>query len=219
LAAAKLEQPFFVEIFCEMSASSDDLYRNFLRQIQKSAWTLKNINAAYQRNYIVRRDVGQAYEAIFLQAVVSFELFVEDLFLGLATNSVTHPRPCVPHVTFPSVDIARRIVGRGRYIDWLPLSRTLEKAKIFFDDAGNPFPCLSGVQLEEVERTLLIRNVIAHKSTHAYAAFQRKVVSGLMLPPRKRDLLGYLQYPHTANATKYDYHIGELSRAAFLLSH
>lgn len=202
-----------------MPATSDDLYRAFLLQIKKSGWTLKNINSAHQRNHIVRRDVGQAYEAIFLQVVVSFELFVEDLFLGLATNSVTHPRPCKPRVAFPNVDIARRIVGRGRYIDWLPLPRTLEKSQIFFDDTGNPFPCLTSAQLTEVERTLLIRNLIAHKSTHAYAAFQRKVLAGLMLPPRNRDLLGYLQYPHTANATKYDYHIGELSRAAYLLSH
>jgi len=197
-----------------MSTSSADLFNRFTRRIQNGQWTLKNVSIAHAKKYLVKRDLEQCYQGLFLQAVVSFELLIEELFLHLITNRASHPRSSTPIHVFPSIEIARKVVTQGRYTDWLPIDKTEKLSKVFFEISGNPFLYLSKAQKNEIEKVLLIRNYIAHKSGFAYNAYETKVVSPTVLPRGQRTLLGYFEFPHTSSTNKYEYHVGELVAAA-----
>ena len=197
-----------------MPLTSHDILHHYFRRLKQSEWTLNNINKAYAKKHLVRRDVELAYEGLFLQSVVGFELLIEDLFFHLVTGLATHPRPTTPLLRFPTIDIARDIISRKRYIDWLPIGKMEEISKIFFLSTQNPFICLSSPQRNEVDKVLTIRNYIAHKSEFSKKKFNNSVVGSTSLPSRNNTLLAYFQFPHAGSVNKYAYHVGELVQAA-----
>ncbi|MDO9580074.1 MAG: hypothetical protein Q7J06_05840, partial [Bacteroidales bacterium] len=59
---------------------------------------------------IVRRDAEQIYSGLYLEVVCSFELFIEELFIGLLAGSFAHPsNKVIPRVTFRSHLVAREV--------------------------------------------------------------------------------------------------------------
>lgn len=154
------------------------------------------------------------YEGLFLQSVVAFELLIEEMFLGLVTGRIAHPRPVKPLVIFPSVAAAKKIVTRDRYVDWLPYDNLKRNSEVYFVVGKNPFSDCPGHHSREINKAYIIRNYIAHKSDHSRRVFEREVVSPTLLPPGQRDLLGYFRFMHSSTVNKFQYHVGELVNAA-----
>lgn len=197
-----------------MSITSQDLLNRYFRRVKENEWTLNNIKSAQKNGVLVRRDVCLAYEGLFLQSVVGFELLIENLFLHLITGRASHPRPTVPLHVFPTIDIARDIITQKRYIDWLPIDKMEKTSKIYFLQNQNPFLCFPGPQKTDIDKVLTIRNYIAHKSEYSKHRFTRDVVGTTVLPSIHQDILTYFQFPHAGSVTKYQYHVGVLVQAA-----
>lgn len=170
-----------------------DIFGNKLKSLEK---TRSKIVALQSRGLISRYAVSHFYEGLFLNSHVLFEVFVEDLFIGLLLNEhgfKSRREDVVPRVEVNSFKIARELViGPSRtYVDWLPYDRTLKLAKIFFR-GGRPFSDLTKPMAEHLQKCHLIRNVIAHKSRSSYRQFNDEVIGSLPLPPRERTPAGYL---------------------------
>lgn len=193
---------------------SAQLFAKFFRQIRELNWTLANITTAFNGGRLVRRDLSYVYQGVFLQSVVSFELLIESLLLGLVTGQVSHPRPTRPVIRFQDIPKARRIITRGRYEDWLPYGKLKQISGVYFLDGSNPFDGCPPAHINETQKACHIRNYIAHKSTHAEKVFRNDVVFPTVLPLGQRDLLGYFMFPHSYSANKLEYHVGELVNAA-----
>jgi len=145
------------------------------------------------------------YEGLFLSAFTAFESFLESLFLRLLVEGGRHGNRRVgpiPRVTVRSYGVARTIVvGSGRkYADWLPYDLTIQRAELFFR-AGKPFTRLQdksatssvkGVR-DVLDRGVVIRNAIAHKSKHSLERFEREALRGIPLGPRERTPAGFLR--------------------------
>jgi hypothetical protein len=197
-----------------MPVTSHDILQRYFQRMKENEWTLNNINKAYKKGVLVRRDLCLAYEGLFLQSVVAFELLIEDLFLHLITGLSTHPRPTGPLHKFPSIDVARDIITQKRYIDWLPIGKMEDISKVFFLSGQNPFLCLTGPQKTEIDKVLIIRNYIAHKSEFSKNKFIANVVGTTVLPSSRNVLLTYFQFPHSGTVTKYGYHVGVMVQSA-----
>ena len=176
--------------------------------------TLRNVARAHSKGVLVKRDLTEVYEGLFLQSVVGFELLVEDVFLRLLAGQLSHARATKPVVVFPNVPAARKIVTRDRYQDWLPYNKLKELSQIYFMDGKNPFDACPSRHSNEIQKACYIRNYIAHKSDYAKRIFDKKVVAPTSLPRGQRNLLGYFRFPHASAVTKFDYHLGELVNAA-----
>jgi len=143
---------------------------------------------------IVRRDIEQIYKGLYIDAVCSFENFLEDLFIGLLVGRYTpSSRHIVPRVKFTSPIIARDVILSGkRYVDWLPYNLTMERAKAFFRN-GRPFTTLTPTDRQLTEQICIIRNALAHDSEYANKIFEKKIVNSMALAPRDRNPSGYLR--------------------------
>jgi hypothetical protein len=162
------------------------------------------------------------YEALFLSAVTSFESFLEDLFMGLLISGGGLQSTGVqPRMTIQSSIVAREVViGPGRsYADWLPYSKTRERAQVFFR-GGRPFSRLVNSHLQVLERTSAIRNAIAHKSQHSVDQFHRKVLAGMPIPQREKSPAGFLRglLVGTPPITRFENYMGDLLAAARVLA-
>lgn len=136
-------------------------------------------------NQIVIRDIEEVYGSIFLNAIASFEGFLEDLFVGLLVRQ-THISRCNVRVGIQSYLVAREVIFKGRqYFNWLPYQNTKGVAKVFFT-GGRPFTLLTSDEEEHLNSCLVIRNAIAHESRYAIDAFEKKVLTGLTLGPRDK---------------------------------
>ena len=57
----------------------------FVQSLRKIDYTRRRMETLYAATNIVCRDVRAVYEALFLRAVTSFEVFLEDYFVRLST--------------------------------------------------------------------------------------------------------------------------------------
>jgi hypothetical protein len=67
-----------------------------------------------------------------------------------------------------------------------------------------------------IERCLIIRNAIAHRSRHSHDRFQQEVLGSTPLPPRERTPAGYLRssFRSGPRQTRYENLTAELLRLA-----
>ena len=166
---------------------------------------------------IVRRDIEQVYEGLYLDVITSFEQFIENLFIGLLVGRVSVSSPSVvPRVSFKSDRVARDVVFAGRkYVDWLPYDNTENRPTIFFRK-GLPFTSLEPQEKQLLQQFCYLRNAIAHESAHSRRMFEEHVVGSLTLSPRERTPSGYLQevFRITPHQTRYEHAVIEIAAIA-----
>ena len=178
--------------------------------------TRKKIEGLFRKGLLVRRDVERVYEGLYLDAVTSFEAAIEDLFIRIITNRAS-PTGVTARVSFRSSQIARDIMlgGERKYLDWFPYNKTEQRAKAFLR-GGQPFTRLSSTQRNKLDDIIVIRNAIAHKSSHSKKKFQN-LVNSLPLHPREKTPAGFLRSRIDVNTTRYQFYSREMINIIRLL--
>lgn len=170
---------------------------------------------------ILRKDIEQVYEGLFLEVVTSFEHFIEETFVGLLVGNLTHTKQSVqPKVSFTSHGLARNMIFAGRnYVDWLPYKNTLDRSAIFFK-GGFPFTHLSDTDFTVIHHVVVTRNAIAHKSIYSKKQFEKIVIGSKPLPPRDRTPAGFLRsiFRISPTQTRYENFVGGLALAALKIA-
>lgn len=156
--------------------------------------TRTRVDQLFLRGKLTRFDIEQVYSGIYVEAFVSFERFLEDLFLGYVGGKVSMPTIKVKaKMSFPTAAITKDVVFGGKdYIDWIPYERTTERAAIFLKE-GKPFSTLSKTQKEMLKELHRVRNALAHRSDHSVDIFTRLVLGTMSLSPQERKPAGFLR--------------------------
>jgi len=179
--------------------------------------TRKSIERLFHQNVIKKKDLELVYKGLFLDAVTSFELFFEQLFIGLLTKNLTHSSRSVnPRVMFKSRKVCREVIlGERSYVDWIPYNFTEKRAKSYFTN-GLPFTFLDKTEKDNIQDIQTIRNAIAHSSNYAIKKFEREVLSGVSLPRRESTPVGYLRHVFISAPpqTRYEKHIIDIALIA-----
>ncbi len=177
-----------------MHSPLKDLIDDFSRRLTSLESTRKKIESLYTSGHIAGRDVEHVYEAIFLSSMTTFEALLENLFFGLLMGRYTSGLPNARcKISIRSEQVGREILlGGGAYLDWLPYSRTEDRAKLYFA-SGLPFTILNDGEKSFLKQSLFIRNAVAHKSRFAMEQFREKVNGVSGLPPRQRTPAGFLR--------------------------
>jgi hypothetical protein len=245
-----------------MKPSAETLAEKLIGHLTNIEKTRMRSEELFSQGYLVKRDIEIIYSGLFMDAITSFERFVEELFLYLLAEKITHSSSKVkPKATFDSIDFARSMIkGDKAYIDWFPYALTTKRAKVYFSD-GLPFVGLDKLDKikhtrlvnrlkaharlqgqppnpgppqfpsvpaskdkrinKSIERFMIIRNVLAHKSKHAFKAFQNEVISATPLSTREKQPIGYLRGRHSTtpiNMTRYEQIISEIQFIATLIT-
>ena len=178
--------------------------------------TRLKVESLFREDAIVKRDLGVAYSGLVINAVTSFENYLEKLFfLIMSGKSSFHKdvRPIARSITkLSKKDIRSLVVGENRYINWLPYDLT-EKRSLAYLVEGNPFRKLKGQDKVSLTKIAKIRNVIAHSSPFSEESFQ-KLISDATLPPRERTPIGYLRSVYRTSPTMIQFQslTGEIIR-------
>ena len=161
---------------------------------------------------LTRTDLERAYSGAFLSFISFFENAWEDLFFGLLMERLEHPQPVQPLVSIRSAAVARGVViGEARnYLDWLPASRSVDRAKLYLSQ-GRPFSDMSNGDKATVKRYMTIRNALAHDSKFAIERFKKEVIQQRALPPAERRPAGYLRGVHAVGQTRMNLALAEMS--------
>lgn len=174
---------------------------------------------------ISKKDTEKIYESFFLDSVCNFESFLESLFFYLLTqNSLSNN--VKPVIIFPSYTAARRVVLNGKhYLDWLPYDDyTCKLAKIYLNNKGFPFPTIGYRSIDKNKNTIdqfkkemsdivIIRNAIAHRSSHSKKKF-KNMINYVSLPPREKQPGGFLRSRLSSNQTRFEMYINTLAAIA-----
>jgi hypothetical protein len=202
------------------SELGDDLARKF-RALNNARVKITSLST---QNLITQQVMNHLYEGLFLSAHVAFEVFLEDLFIGLLVDSqglVSSRRDIVPRIVVKTHAIARDIVlgAERQYIDWLPYQRTVNLAQIYFR-GGRPFSELDQPQKDYLNKCHTIRNAIAHKSRYSMKKFEESVIGLTPLPPNERKPAGYLSgyFRRRPAQTRYENLIAQMLLIAYDLA-
>lgn len=135
--------------------------RKFIGHLKTLELTRAKIEQLFNRGLLVRRDVERVYEGLYLDAIASLELSLEELFIQILTGRGPS-RSVVARVTFRSGQVARDVMlgGERKYLDWLPYERTEKRAKAFLR-SGEPFTNIGTSNKRTIEELLSIRHAIA----------------------------------------------------------
>lgn len=152
------------------------------------------------------RDVTRAYEGAFLTYYTGLERHLERLFLGLVMARVTPSgRKTRALVQIASDRTARQVISGDRpFADWLPIDRTTKRAARFLSE-GRPFDRLRPVDHEVFERMHIIRNAVAHRSSHASRRFKSQLIDGQGIPVYQQTPAGYLRGAHAPGQSRLSY--------------
>lgn len=203
-------------------AKAEALFRKFTGHFKYLEKTRKKSEQLFSKKIIVRRDIEIIYSGLFLDAVTSFEGFIEDLFLKLLVDDSIHPSSSVKaKFNFKNITNSRTVVYSGKnYIKWFPYDLTIKRAKIFFK-SGKPFTNLDSNDKKGIKEVLYIRNALAHRSNYSIKVFKRNVTSGLPLTSREMTVTGFLRSLYASNPpqTRYEYYVFQLSYLGRKLIH
>jgi hypothetical protein len=186
----------------------------FIGHLNNLDKTRRKMEALLKRGVIVRRDIEQVYEGLFISSTTSLENWIENVFIGLIVGRIEHPSSLVvPRVSIKSDHIAREVTFGGRsYLDWLPYKKyTVKRAEAFFRN-GLPFTNLDKRDIKQLELLFTVRNAIAHKSSYSIALFEREVIGSIPLTQQERKPAGFLRsvFRITPSQTRYENLITEM---------
>jgi hypothetical protein len=194
---------------------------SFVHSLRNLDHTRKRMEMLYQNQNIVLRDLHAVYEALFLRAVTSFEVFLEDLFISIVRQRTTYP---AGRVSVRMTAISRQawmdiLLQNQDYMTWLPFSRTEQRAKIYLKD-GKPFSDLNDGDKSMMKSITTIRNAIAHRGPHALNQFKKTVIASQQLLPLEKSPAGFLrsQVRASPRIIRFELYQGELARIANALS-
>jgi hypothetical protein len=114
------------------SAPLDGLLKN-LRRLD---YTRGRMERLYRTDQIALRDLHSVYEALFIRAVTSFEVFLQDQFLEILEGKAryTRARGISVRMTAVSSSAITDIMLQGRaYVTWLPYDETNKRALIYLN--------------------------------------------------------------------------------------
>lgn len=190
----------------------------FIKHLNNLDKTRRRMETLLERGVIVRRDIEQVYEGLYISSITSLESWIENLFIGLMVGRIKHHSSLIiPRVSFNSDRIAREVTFGGRsYLDWLPYQKnTVKRAKAFFRN-GLPFTNLDKSDIKQLDNLYIIRNAIAHKSSHSLSLFENEVIGSIPLTLQERKPAGYLRsvFRITPSQTRYENLITEMVSTA-----
>lgn len=189
---------------------------SFTAHLRALEWTRSKIERLCSQGILVRRDVELVYEGLYLDCVTSFESSIEHLFIQLLIGR-TAVQGVAPRAVFKSSVVARDILlgGEKKYLDWLPYDKTERRAQSYFR-GGAPFTRFTSFEKKIIEEILLIRNAVAHESTHSHNRF-KQFVDGLPLASREKTPAGFLRSYIDQQTTRFQFYAAEMARMITLL--
>lgn len=196
-----------------MTSGHIEKYRRSLRSSEK---TRVRVQSLFDEGKLIQRDLHTLYEGLFLKAVVGFESLLEDVFFDVLGGKSTNPN-WRPKVAGLKKDLRKCVYGDKRYLDWLPIDNTLNRADIFLRH-GLPFTQLETEAKEKLRKVVTIRNAIAHQSDHSLDKFRKSVIAGTALPSVEKRPAGFLCGRSTVTLTRYEVYVQALGGIAGLLS-
>ncbi len=189
----------------------------FLCSLNYLDYTRRRMEQLHQDHRIVLRDLHSVYEALFLRAVTSFEVFLEELFISILERRTRYPsqRVTIRMKAISSEALMEILLQGDKYMIWLPFANTEKRARFYLKD-GRPFSDLNDGDKSMIKTITTIRHAIAHKSPHAMNEFQRTVIGSQSLLRGERRPAGFLRSQVRAGPTRnrFEVYVGELARIA-----
>jgi hypothetical protein len=194
----------------------DDL----LQRLRRLDYTRNRMEKLFKDNKITKRDLDSVYESLFIRAVTSFEVFLQDHFMAILGGKVQYKRERKVAVRMTAVSSSALLdilLGGRPYLTWLPFKEhTQDRAMIFLKD-GRPFSDVPIADRNTMNNITTIRNAIAHESLHAMKQFEKKVIGQLPLLPGERKPAGFLRSQLRPTQSRFEFYVAELGRIATAL--
>lgn len=65
-------------------------FNSFVIHLNNLEKTRKKMESLLLKRIVVRRDIEQVYEGLYMSSITSFENWIEDLFIGLLVGRLKH---------------------------------------------------------------------------------------------------------------------------------
>jgi hypothetical protein len=204
-----------------MSRSADTVYSEVATRARSIDAYIVRMEKLVLKGSMSERDLLLAYSGAILTFHCFTENAIEQLFLGLVAGRLKHgDRRVRSLVDIKSAVTVRKVVfGARSYADWLPYGRyTAPRAEAFLS-AGRPFNDLAKSDQTHLDDMAVLRNAIAHQSSHAESRFHDRFTNGKALTPVQRKPPGYLRGQHAAGQTRLNYLMGRTVQVLYILCH
>jgi hypothetical protein len=167
---------------------------------------MARLEKLHRQGQLSKTDLSRAQAGAFLAFHTYLERSLERLFLGVLMRRLTTTDTRVrPLVDIKSEAVARSVVNGGRnYVDWLPFEQHALKRAGAFLSTGRPFADLARSDYSRFDRLSILRNAIAHESSHAMRQFRKSFTDGKSLPPDQVVPGGYLRGQHRPGQTRFE---------------
>jgi hypothetical protein len=199
-----------------MARPAQELFDTFHRRLLKLERTEVKVEALFATGKLTKFDIEQIYSGLYLDVFVSFERFLEDLFVGLISGKIDTGVSARPKLQINTTALALEIMHTERkYLDWLPYKYTKERAGHYLKD-GLSFSRVDGPQERILEEMHRIRNALAHRSIHSLDIFDRLVAQQYPVAPGEKRPASFLRSSLRAfpPQTRFEHYLFEIATIA-----
>jgi hypothetical protein len=210
-----------------MSNKKDEILQKFLRHMESLEKTRNKMECLFNTKKINKRDIEQVYKGLFLDMVSGFESIIESSFIYfLIEDQKLKIKKIKPVVRFKNISSAKRVIfNNNSWIDWLPYDKTIKMASIYFLNSypfstfGFMDSTLDKIDIDNTKKILteisIIRNAIAHQSSHSRKIF-KKSIEGYHLLPQQKNPVGFLRSNFRITPTQNRFQNFELEIASLV---
>jgi hypothetical protein len=172
------------------------------------------------------KEEALVLQAAYLFGVRAFESFLEGQIVYLCRSDATWGPKTISgkskryyrRITDDNPKRIKAIITIGRpYADFLPIEKTLEKARVLFA-FGQPFTLLTSDQNDIIKRSQVVRNLIAHESEHSLRQFKRVVCARYPLRKDQQNATSYIVHEQQRGIPMIKQDIAGLLQIAQFLS-
>lgn len=171
----------------------------------------RRLEGLYGERRIIEVDIRRVYAGAFISFYTYVERALERLFLGLLMGRLESADESVRAlVEIRSENVARAVVTGGHsYVDWIPFGYTRKRAQAFFS-RGLPFTKLTKSERRAFDRISVLRNAIAHQSSHSKRRFREDFTEDKTIPSSQQSPGGYLRGQHTVGQSRLEFEFAQL---------
>lgn len=186
-------QKAYINTYKDMPKNSRLLHLEFQDKVRELNRIRLSFENAFTNGSINRFEITKAYAGLYLDLFTEFESLLEKLFIGLLVGDIFHDNRLISRKVkiSPKQNAENVIFGGQKYLKWLPYVDTINRSSIFLVQ-GKPFTDLSDQDRNHLNKYLVIRHGVAHKSKKTMTEFIN-LIQGINIPPEDKTPERYLR--------------------------
>lgn len=182
-----------------------EISAQYFEDVKSILKSVDEVISLHQQRAVDSAVLDLVLESAFLSATVKFEIAIHAIFVKIISESDlvdgdSRKVYCI------DIDVANKLLTKGTFFSWLPISGSVSESDLYFHTDRNPFRRKYALYSNLLSVSNDLRNFIAHKSEFAERKFLEHCRKQIM-SANIQDVTSYLLFKSNGGTSRLEMHL------------